>query len=92
MTLSIEVINNIYLIIGLAFGGLLTVMITSANERWRRGRGLRRVPEKVERENVERIWKAKNDQAQGCREMLRAAGQITAAAVIIFFLGLFLNW
>jgi len=86
-----EVVNNIYLTIGLFCGSLLTWIISSAYNRWKRGRGLRRVPQKVERENAERMWQAKSDQAQGCREMLRAVGEYSIVVVIIFFLGLFLG-
>lgn len=91
MALSIDAINNIYLMIGMFCGSLLTWIITSAYNRWRRGRGLRRVPTKVERENAERMWQAKNDQAQGCREMLRAMGEWSMVGVIIFLIGLFLG-
>jgi len=91
MSLSIEAINNIYLLSGFTFGSLLTWIISSATNRWKRGRGLRRVPTKVERENEERMWKAKNDQAQGCREMLRSVGEWSVGIMIIFVLGMVLS-
>lgn len=90
-TLSTDAINNIYLVFGLVSGGMLTWMYNSANARWRRGRGLRRVPAKVERENIERMWQAQSDKAQGCREMLRAIGEWSMVVVIVFLLGLFLG-
>jgi hypothetical protein len=70
---------------------LLTWLVTSASMRWGRGRGLVRRPATVRMENTERLWQAKNQRAQGCREMLRALGQFLLAAILVFLLALLLG-
>lgn len=76
--------DSVLLIVGTAIiSALLTWLWTEATARWRRGRGLLTVPDRVERENFERLLKAKADRNQGWRELWRSLLEFTLAAVVV---------
>ena len=83
-----------WLIIGtIGLTALVTWLAAQSTERWRRGRGLLGAEARAERENIERLLRAKSDRAQGWREVGRAvAGLAVAVAlaglVLIVLIGL----
>lgn len=89
--------QSITTVVLVALAIILTWQVMGASARWRRGRGLLRRPVVVESENMERMWRAKSDRAQGLRELLRSIGQWMVAMVLIFVLvllwsGASANW
>ena len=82
--------ENVFVVASMGVGGLLTWMLLRASNRWSRGRGLLRVPERVQHENDERLWRAKADRAQGWRELWRSIMEFTVAVLVLALLGYFI--
>ena len=81
-----------WLMIGtIGLTALTTWLVAQSTARWRRGRGLLGAQERAERENIERMLKARSDRAQGWRELGRSLMEFGAAVVIAGILGFFLG-
>jgi len=74
---------------------VVTIMVTwqwlRAVARWQRGRGLLTVPERIARENRERLSKARADRAQGWREVWRSLLEFLLVLVIVGLVGVVLG-
>lgn len=74
---------------------VVTMVVTwqwlRAVTRWQRGRGLLTVPERIERENRERLSKARADRAQGWREVWRSLLEFLLVLVIVVLVGVVLG-
>ena len=74
---------------------VVTMLVTwqwlRAASRWQRGRGLLGVKERVERENRERLYRAKADRAQGWRELWRSLAEFLIVLVIVVLVGFVLG-
>lgn len=86
-----------WLVIGtIGLTALATWLVSESTVRWRRGQGLLGAPARAERENQERLLKAKADRAQGWRELWRALGGLAIAVVLVgllgFYLGAVMGW
>jgi len=86
-----------WLMIGtIGLTALVTWLAAQSTERWRRGRGLLGAQARAERENIERLLRAKSDRAQGWRELGRAVGGLAVAVALLgllgFFLGAVIGW
>lgn len=86
-----------WLMIGtIGLTALVTWLAAQSTERWRRGRGLLGAEARAERENIERLLRAKSDRAQGWRELWRAVVEfviaLTFAGLLGFFVGAAAGW
>lgn len=74
---------------------VVTMVVTwqwlRAVTRWQRGRGLLTVPERIERENRDRLAKARADRAQGWREVWRSLLEFLLVLVIVGLVGVVLG-
>lgn len=74
---------------------VVTMVVTwqwlRAVTRWQRGRGLLTVPERIERENRDRLAKARADRAQGWREVWRSLLEFLLVLVIVVLVGVVLG-
>jgi len=76
---------TVYVVFGFILGMVMTWLIRDAIDRWRRGRGLMEVPDRVRQRHEIEIAKAKEDRSQGCREVMRSLGYFFALLLLIFF-------
>ncbi|MBV7327430.1 hypothetical protein KFU94_04050 [Chloroflexi bacterium TSY] len=76
------------IVISFGLGIALSWLIASATARWRRGRGLILRPQIVRSENIERMRDARNNRAQGWRELWRASGEWLIVVILVFLLGI----
>lgn len=81
-----------WLLVGtIGMTALTTWLAARSTERWRRGRGLLGAEARAERENIERLLRAKSDRAQGWRELGRAVLEFGVALLLAGGLGFFLG-